>query len=128
MVAPPPVSLRVATDAPEPVPASRPMSYVVVLVHWTKIVDVWSTLAMSTPWLPPKLRVPALLIRHWATIVTSTPNVDVVEAAWATPPMSASPTAPTAMHGMTDLRILLPSTLSVALTPPSQCAQPVGLL
>src|SRR6266705_4758441 len=125
MVAPPPVSLLVATLAPEPVPALRPMSYVVVSVHWTTIVDVWSTLAMSTPWLPPKLRVEALLIRHWAWIVTSTPNVDWVVAAEATPPMSASPTA---MHGMTDLGILLPPTPSVALTPPSQCAQPVGIL
>ena len=39
------------------------------------------TAAMSTPWLLPKLRVEALLIRHWATIVTSTPNVDVVVVA-----------------------------------------------
>src|SRR5215470_1178370 len=119
MVAPPLVSLRVVTLAPVPVPASRPMSYVVVLVHCTTIVDDWSTLAMSTPWLLPKLRFEALLIRHWATIVTSTVNVDVAVAAYAPPPTSVSPTA---MHGMT-LRILLPPpTLSAALTPPSQCA------
>jgi len=37
--------LRVARTRPSRVPASRPMSYVVVLVHWTTIVDVWSTLA-----------------------------------------------------------------------------------
>src|ERR1700704_5795125 len=47
MVAPPPVSLRVVTLAPEPVPASRPMSYVVVLVHWTKIVDVGDEHALA---------------------------------------------------------------------------------
>src|SRR5436190_15669905 len=103
MVAPPPVSLRVVTLAPEPLPLSRPMSYVVVLVHCTTIVDVASTLAMSTPWPVPKLRFEALLIRHWATIVTSTENVDVVVAASA-PPTSARPTT---MHGMT-LRILFP--------------------
>src|SRR5215510_13499258 len=102
MVAPPPVSLRVDTDAPAPVPASRPMSYVVVSVHCTTIVDVWSTLAESTPCVP-KPRVEALLIRHWAVIVTLTVKVDVVVAASAPPPTSVSPTT---MHGTT-LRIRL---------------------
>jgi hypothetical protein len=51
-----------------------------VLVHWTCSVDVLSTLAMSTPWLP-KLSVDALLITHEDVTVICTVKVEVVVAA-----------------------------------------------
>src|SRR5215470_20333189 len=103
MMVEPLVSLRVVTLAPVPAPLSRPMSYVVVSVHCTEIVDVASTLAVSTPWVP-KVRFEALLITHCAWIVTSTVNVVEVCDAYALPPTSESPAT---MHG-TILRILFP--------------------
>ena len=71
------IILRAATVAPEPAPASSPILYGVVLVHWTCKVDVLSTAAVSTPWLP-KLRVEALLITHEEVTVTWTVKVEVV--------------------------------------------------
>src|ERR1043165_4788662 len=72
MVAPPLVSLRTATVAPEPVPTSRPMLYGVVLVQVTWIVELWSMFAASTPMLLPKFNVEALLIVQVATTVAET--------------------------------------------------------
>ena len=50
------------------------------MVHWTWIVEVWSTFAVKTPWLP-KFSVDALLIVQVATIVTCTLKVAVDVAA-----------------------------------------------
>src|ERR1043165_3048948 len=80
MVAPPLVSLRTATVAPEPVPAFSPMLYGVVLVQVTWMGEVWSTLAARTPWVP-KSSVDALLMVQVAVMATWTANVEVVLAA-----------------------------------------------
>src|SRR5262249_49716777 len=88
------VILRVATVAPEPVPASRPMLYGVVSVHWTWTVEVWSTLVVSTPWVP-KFSVEALLIVHEAVIEICTVKVDVVGEANGLPDSNRQMTAAT---------------------------------
>src|ERR1043166_8428575 len=56
------------------------MLYGVVLVQVTWMVEVWSTLAARTPWVP-KSSVDALLMVQVAVMATWTANVEVVLAA-----------------------------------------------
>src|SRR5271165_7092103 len=57
-------------------PASSPILYGVVLVHCTARVEVLSTLAASTPWLP-KSSVDVLLITQADATVICTVKVEV---------------------------------------------------
>jgi hypothetical protein len=81
---------------PAVVPASKPMSYGVELVHWTAIVVV-ASFGVTPPEPPstpsdPKAKVAVLLITHSAMIVSETPKVDVWgEVALAGPTIHANP-------------------------------------
>src|SRR5262249_48856139 len=68
--------------------------YGVVLLHWTWMVEVWSTLAVSTPCVP-KFRVEALLIVQVAAIVIWLVNVVVAKPASATTQLSTHKIATT---------------------------------